>query len=67
MCWKVPFYQYFIKGIEFEYGELYNRYNGNIPDDINADFYADVDRYLTSELDANLMNEINDLFEKKGR
>jgi dienelactone hydrolase len=46
-----------------EYRALLDRYEGTLPDDVNADFYAGVDRFRTSEADADLMDEINRFFE----
>ena len=45
------------------YRELYDRYNGSIPDDELADYYADVDKALASEVDTGFMDEINRFFE----
>ena len=47
------------------YRELYDRYNGSIPDDELADYYADVDKALASELDTDFMDEINRFFERR--
>ena len=46
-----------------EYQALLDRYEGDIPDHVKSDFYAGVDRFLTSELDANFMQDINHFFE----
>jgi alpha-beta hydrolase superfamily lysophospholipase len=46
-----------------EYKALFDRYAGSIPDDVKAAFYAGVDRFQTSELDAGFMTEINTFFE----
>jgi pimeloyl-ACP methyl ester carboxylesterase len=46
-----------------EYKEIYDQYNGEIPDDIREKYYEEVDRFLASELDVNFMNEINQFFE----
>ena len=48
-----------------EYKGLRDRDAGNIPDDVNANFYEGIDKFQTSELDAGLMNEINGFFEKQ--
>ena len=47
-----------------EYRALNDRYDGNIPDDVKANFYAGIDKFQTSELDVGLMNEINDFYLK---
>ncbi len=47
------------------YQELCDLYNGSIPDDIVADYYANVDRTLASELDIGFMDEINRFFEHR--
>jgi alpha-beta hydrolase superfamily lysophospholipase len=46
-----------------EYRALLERYEGSIPDGVNAEFYAGVDRFRTSEVDTDLMDEINRFFE----
>ncbi len=48
-----------------EYKVLFDKYDGNIPDEVKAVFYAGVDRFQTSERDVNFMNEINSFFEKQ--
>ena len=45
-----------------EYAPIFERYGGKIPDDVRAQFYAGVDKVKTSELDADLMGQINSLF-----
>ena len=47
-----------------EYKALSDRYDGKLPDDVKANFYAGIDKFQTSELNAGLMNEINDFLEK---
>ena len=44
---------------------LSERYQGNIPDDVRARFYANLDKHQTSELDADFMNEIDSFFERQ--
>jgi hypothetical protein len=46
-----------------EYQALLDQYDGAVPDSVRAEFYAGVDRFRTSEVDANLMDEINRFFE----
>jgi uncharacterized protein len=46
-----------------EYRALLDRYEGAVPENIKADFYAGVNRFRTSEVDVDLMNEINRFFE----
>lgn len=47
------------------YRELYDLYNGSIPDDVLSDYYADTDKTLVSELGPGLMEEINRFFERR--
>jgi hypothetical protein len=47
-----------------EYKVLTDKYNGNIPDDVKTAYYEGVDKFKTSELDSDFMNEINSFFEK---
>lgn len=47
------------------YQELHDLYNGSIPDDALADYYADVDRALANELDSGFMEEINRFFQRR--
>jgi alpha-beta hydrolase superfamily lysophospholipase len=46
-----------------EYQALLDQYEGDVPDSVRAEFYAGVDRFLTSEVDTSLMHEINRFFE----
>lgn len=46
-----------------EYKAIYDSYGGNIPDEVNTDFYAGLDKYLASELDESFMSEANTFFE----
>lgn len=55
----------YIKEKNQVYQELYDLYNGHIPDDALADYYANVDRALVSELDIDFMSEINRFFERR--
>jgi len=55
----------YTKAKNLEYKEIYNRYDGEIPDDIKAEYYEGVDRFRTSELDLDFMDEINFFFEKQ--
>ena len=55
----------YIDKINQEYKALFNRYNGAIPEDVNAAFYAGLDKFQTSELDENLMREMNAFFERQ--
>lgn len=53
----------YIKEKNKEYKEVFDSYNGNIPDDIKAEYYEGVDKFKASELDVDFMNEINGFFE----
>ena len=53
----------YIKDKNLEYKEIYDRYNGEIPDDNREKYYEGVDKSLTSELNVDFMNEINLFFE----
>ena len=46
-----------------EFQALRTRYDNNVPDSEVAAFYASIDPYQTSELDADFMNEVNQFFE----
>ncbi|HPU62244.1 MAG TPA: hypothetical protein PK300_08965, partial [Bacillota bacterium] len=47
-----------------EYKELDERYGGDIPDNIKAAYYEGIDRFRSSELDSEFMDEINEFFER---
>jgi pimeloyl-ACP methyl ester carboxylesterase len=53
----------YIKEKNQEYQRIFDRYNGNVPDEVKAQFYAGVDKSLTSQLDPELMNAINSFYE----
>jgi hypothetical protein len=46
-----------------EYQALLDQYAGDLPEGVRAEFYAGVDRFRTSEVDAGVMQEINRFFE----
>lgn len=46
------------------YREIYDQYEGKIPDEVKVEWYSKVDRHLTSQPNEDLMNEINTFFEK---
>lgn len=48
-----------------EYKEVFDSYNGNIPEDVKAEYYAVIDKFQTSERDAEFMSEVNAFFEKQ--
>lgn len=45
-----------------EYDELDKQYNGEIPHDIEKDFYDKIDKNLTSQLSRQFMNDVNDFY-----
>jgi len=47
-----------------EYQNLYDSYDGAIPDDVKDAYYDRIERSLTSDLDDVFMNDINSFFEK---
>jgi pimeloyl-ACP methyl ester carboxylesterase len=53
----------YIDEINQEYQQLFDHYNGNIPDEARARFYGSLDKQQASELDPNLMNDINGFYE----
>lgn len=57
----------YTKDKNLEFKEIYDRYNGEIPDVIRDKYYEGVDRFQTSKLDVDFMNEINLFFEMKLR
>lgn len=46
------------------YEELYEKYNGNIPDEIQKDYYSGLDRDLLNETSDELADLIDNFFEK---
>jgi uncharacterized protein len=48
-----------------EYQELFDKYKGDLPDEVRAQFYKNLDKHQTSELDPEFMNEINRFFEEQ--
>ena len=55
----------YINQINQEYRAITEQYGGNIPDDVKAQFYASLDKFQTSELDASFMDNINRFFESQ--
>jgi pimeloyl-ACP methyl ester carboxylesterase len=54
----------YAKILNEEYKKLFDSYNGKVPDKARVKFYTGVDKFRTSELDKDFMNEINSFFEK---
>jgi alpha-beta hydrolase superfamily lysophospholipase len=46
-----------------EYKKLFDRYHEHIPDDVKSKYYEGVDKFQTSELDVDFMNDIDQFFE----
>lgn len=40
------------------YAELYERYNGSVPEDVDREFYAGIDRFLANEPDGEFMDAV---------
>lgn len=45
------------------YKKIHEQWKGKIPADLKAEYYANLDKHLTSELDADFMSEVNKFFE----
>lgn len=52
----------YIEELDEEYVPLYDSYDGEIPDDVAAEFYAKVDKFRASELDENFMKAVLDFY-----
>jgi len=55
----------YIKLKNLSYRELYDTYEGAIPDRIRVEFYEGIDRFQVSELNLQFMEKINDFFEQQ--
>lgn len=53
--------QYDMK-VDEGYIEMKEKYSGNIPHNVEKEFYDNVDKFLMNELDSNLMEEINTFY-----
>jgi pimeloyl-ACP methyl ester carboxylesterase len=62
LLWSEAAVQY-INQKNQEYGALLEQYDGAIPDSVETAFYAGVDRFRTSQVNADLMQAINRFFE----
>lgn len=52
----------YMKKLDLEYENLNYKYNGNIPHEVQAEYYSQIDKRKNSELDINLMNDIDTFF-----
>lgn len=52
----------YLEELNEEYDELDKQYNGEIPHDIEKDFYDKIDKNLTSQLSRQFMNDVNDFY-----
>ena len=55
----------YIDEINQEYRSLFDQYQGHIPDEARARYYAGLDKHLTSQLDTDFMNSIDAFFESQ--
>lgn len=63
MFWSEAALSY-VQAQNAEFKTLYNTYAGDMPHDIRARFYDGIDRYQTSELNSEFMDEIETFFER---
>ncbi|NLO15954.1 MAG: alpha/beta hydrolase [Clostridiales bacterium] len=52
----------YVEEINAAYLELYDRYEHNIPHEVDQDFYSGIDRFLAQEIDRELMDQIQAFF-----
>ncbi len=52
----------YMKALDFEYEQLNNKYNGNIPDGLLSNYYSKIDKRKYCELNMELMNTIQDFY-----
>lgn len=52
----------YVKGLNVAYMGLYERYDGDIPNEVKRDFYSSVDRFLAQDVNGELMARINGFF-----
>jgi len=52
----------YIDEVNVEYGELYERYEQDIPYEVRQDFYDKIDRNLAQDIDLGLMDQIQGFF-----
>lgn len=48
----------YIDELNETYDELYERYNHDIPEDVEREFYANADKFLTSAIDTDFMDNV---------
>lgn len=54
---------YYLEELDAEYNKLYEQYHGEIPDEVNASFFAGIDKNRTSQLDEEFMKTIITFYE----
>lgn len=47
-----------------EYKVIFDQYNGEVPDEVKAEYYAGVDKPLASQLDETWVRTVNEFYEK---
>lgn len=52
----------YLEELNKEYDKLDKQYNGDIPQDIEKDFYDKIDKHLTSQLSEQFMSDVNDFY-----
>ncbi|MDE7280944.1 MAG: lysophospholipase [Ruminiclostridium sp.] len=53
----------YIDEIDEAYEKLFDQYDGNIPDNVEKDFYDSCDKFRVSELDEDFINSVLDFYE----
>lgn len=52
-------YQDYLEEVNAVYAQLYAQYNGEIPDELRAEYYANVDKSITGGVNVELMEQID--------
>ena len=60
--WKTLAAQKYLEGLEYELTKLQEKYGKKLPDDVAAEFLATVDKEKSSEVNADLLDQIEDMF-----
>ncbi|MCH5325557.1 MAG: alpha/beta hydrolase [Eubacterium sp.] len=53
----------YIQELNEDYNDLYEQFDGNIPHELEAHFYNEIDKALAGELNGELFGQINEFFE----
>lgn len=54
----------YLDELDEAYAKVYDQYDGEVPDEVRAEFFAEIDKHRTSELDEQFMTRVLSFYEE---